>query len=75
MTKFPESVSTERRVSGMPGFNVADDVTCHVRGVNFVGLHHPTGMQKPRHDGSAKACRRYGFRKFSLDSRSFNRQQ
>jgi len=51
MTKFPESVSIERRVSRMPGFNVADNVTCHLRWVNFVGLHHLIGMQKPRHDG------------------------
>jgi hypothetical protein len=30
----------------MPGFNVADVVTCLLRRVNYVGQPHPTVMQK-----------------------------
>src|SRR5512139_3635519 len=30
----------------MPGFKVANVVTCPLYRVNFVGLPHPTGMQK-----------------------------
>jgi len=45
----------------MPGFNVADGVTRLIRRVNFVGLPHHTGMQKPRHSAQPKAWRRHGF--------------
>jgi len=39
----------------MPGFNVADAVTCRFRGVDFVGRLHLAGMQKPRRGGSSMA--------------------
>jgi hypothetical protein len=35
----------------MPGFNVADVVTCLLRRLNFVRLPHPAGMHK------TEACR------------------
>jgi len=46
----------------MPGFNVADIVTCLLGRVNFVGLPHLTVMLKPRHSPQAKAWRRHGSR-------------
>jgi hypothetical protein len=50
----------------MPGFNVADVVTCLLRRVNFVGLPHPAGMQKTeafRAGDGVKASRIQGIKK------------
>ena len=44
----------------MPGFNVADNVTCLFLRENFVGRPHPGGMQKSeafREDEGVKASR------------------
>src|SRR5512141_1795784 len=44
----------------MPGFNVADVVTCQIRRVNFVGRPEPAGMQQTeafRAGGGVKTSR------------------